>query len=43
MGLREKTTGTWLVSFMNTDIGYLDGESKTIIDIEDNNKQGSKV
>ena len=32
-----------LVSFMDTEIAYLDGESKTCIDIEDNNKQGLKV
>jgi len=43
IGLREKATGTWLVSFMDIDIGYLDTESKTIIDIEDNSNQGSKV
>ena len=43
IGLREKTTGAWLVSFMDEDIGYLDAESKTIIDIEDNSNQDSKV
>ena len=33
IGLRELQTGTWLVSFMETDIGYLDVETKQIIDI----------
>jgi hypothetical protein len=33
VGLREIETGTWLVSFMNLDIGYLDSESRRIINL----------
>jgi putative transposase len=33
VGLRELDEGTWLVSFMDLDLGYLDAETKSIIDI----------
>lgn len=33
VGLREISPGTWLVSFMSLDIGYLDEATKRIIDL----------
>jgi putative transposase len=40
IGLREIGTKTWLVTFMDLDIGYLDANTKQIIDIpKDSNTQ----
>jgi hypothetical protein len=33
LGLRQVEEGTWLVSFMNLDVGYLDSHTKKIIDL----------
>lgn len=33
IGLRELDTGTWLVSFLDIDIGYLDAQTKKILDL----------
>ena len=33
LGLRHIETGTWLVSFMDLDLGYLDEETNTLVEI----------
>lgn len=39
IGIREVESGTWLVSFMELDIGYLDAETKRIIDLPTDNHE----
>ena len=33
IGLRQVDSGTWLISFMDLDIGYLDVDTRTIVDL----------
>lgn len=38
IGLRVIETGTWLVSFMDLDVGYLDAETKRVLDMPNETK-----